>query len=131
MKRTAVNPWPWSVAVGFDQAQVIEGRRRQLVCSGQTAVDADGQAQHPGDMAAQMNLALDNLEAVLGDADMTIADVVRLNIYTTDVDALLEHLSVLSDRFGGNDHRFASTLLGVARLAAAELLVELEATAMD
>ena len=49
--------------LGFDQAQLIEGHRRQLVCSGQDAVDADGNAQHPGDMAAQLGMAVDNLEA--------------------------------------------------------------------
>jgi enamine deaminase RidA (YjgF/YER057c/UK114 family) len=59
--------------LGFDQAQLVEGHRRELICSGQDAVDADGDPQHPGDMAAQLGLALDNLEAVLADADMTLA----------------------------------------------------------
>jgi hypothetical protein len=59
-----INPWPWSLKLGSDQAQVVEGHQRQLVCSGQDAVDADGNPQHPGDMAAQLELALDNLEAV-------------------------------------------------------------------
>ena len=54
MERTAVNPWSWSVQLGFDQAQLVEGRRRELICSGQDAVDATGNAQHPGDMAAQL-----------------------------------------------------------------------------
>jgi enamine deaminase RidA (YjgF/YER057c/UK114 family) len=131
MQRTAVNPWSWSVRFGFDQAQLVEGHQRVLVCSGQTAVDADGNPQHPGDMAAQLRLALDNLEAVLEGAGMALANVVRLNVYTTDVDTLLQHFAMLTDRFGGADGRFASTLLGVARLAVPQLLVELEATAMD
>jgi enamine deaminase RidA (YjgF/YER057c/UK114 family) len=131
MKRTAVNPWSWSVKLGFDQAQLVEGRRRELICSGQDAVDANGEAQHPGDMPAQLALAIDNLEAVLADADMTLTDVVRLNIYTTDVDTLLQHFTVVTERFAGTGERFASTLLGVARLAAPQLLVALDATAMD
>jgi enamine deaminase RidA (YjgF/YER057c/UK114 family) len=65
MERTSVNPWSWSVKLGFDQAQLLEGHRRELICSGQDAVDAHGNPQHPGDMAAQLGLALDNLEAVL------------------------------------------------------------------
>jgi hypothetical protein len=40
-----INPWSWSIKLGFDQAQLIEGHRRQLVCSGQDAVDADGNLQ--------------------------------------------------------------------------------------
>jgi enamine deaminase RidA (YjgF/YER057c/UK114 family) len=131
MERTAVNPWPWSVKLGFDQAQLIEGRRRELICSAQDAVDANGNAQHPGDMAAQLGLALDNLEAVLADAGMALANVVRLNVYTTDVDTLLRHFAVAAERFEGTGERFASTVLGVAHLAGPELLVALEATAMD
>jgi enamine deaminase RidA (YjgF/YER057c/UK114 family) len=129
MKRTPINPWPWSINIGFDQAELIEGHRRQLVCSGQDAVDADGNPQHPGDMAAQLELALDNLEAVLAAADMTLANVVRLNAYTTEVDELLKHFPRLTDRFGNS--RFATSLLGVAQLPAPQLLVLLEATAAD
>jgi enamine deaminase RidA (YjgF/YER057c/UK114 family) len=92
--RTSVNPWPWSTKLGFDQAQLVEGRRRELVCSIQDAVDTDGNSQHPGDIAAQLRLALDNLEAVLAEGGMTLANVVRLNIYTTDVDTLLQHFGI-------------------------------------
>lgn len=129
MNRTAVNPWSWSVGLGFDQAQLIEGHRRQLICSGQDAVDANGNSQHPGDMGAQLALAVDNLEAVLSGAEMTLANVVRLTIFATDVDALLENFGVLTTRFRGE--RFTTTVVGVARLAAPDLLVILEATAMD
>jgi enamine deaminase RidA (YjgF/YER057c/UK114 family) len=129
MNRKDVNPWSWSRNFGFDQAELVEGQRRQLVCSGQTSTDADGNPQHPGDMAAQISLALDNLEAVLAQAGMTFASLVRLNAYTTDVDAFLDHFAIVSDRLG--TARFASTLLGVARLAGPDLFIELEATAVD
>jgi enamine deaminase RidA (YjgF/YER057c/UK114 family) len=129
MERRAINPSSWSVQLGFDQAQLVEDRRRELICSAQDAVDADGNAQHPGDMAAQLGMAVDNLEEVLADADMTLADVVRLNIYTTQVDTLIQHFRTLTDRFEGS--RFATTVLGVAQLAAPGLVVALEATAMD
>jgi enamine deaminase RidA (YjgF/YER057c/UK114 family) len=127
--RTAINPSPWSLNLGFDQAQLIEGQRRQLVCSGQDAVDADGNPQHPGDMAAQLEMALDNLEAVLAGAGMTLADVVRLNVYATDLDEYLKHFGRLAERFG--DSRYATSLLGVTRLPAPGLVVMLEATAVD
>jgi enamine deaminase RidA (YjgF/YER057c/UK114 family) len=128
MKRTSINPWSWSVNLGFDQAELIERPGRLLVCSGQDAVDADGNPQHPGDMAGQLELALDNLQAVLAAADMTLADVVRLTVYTTDIDAYLAHLPSVIDRFG--DSRYATTLVGVTQLPA-QLLVMLEATAAD
>ena len=59
MKRTAVNPWDWSLKLGYNQAEIIEGATRQVVCAGQTAVDDQGHPQHPGDMRAQISLALD------------------------------------------------------------------------
>ena len=131
MERTPVNPVSWSVRLGFDQAELIEGHKRLLVCSGQDAVDADGNSQHPGDMAAQLELSVDNLEAVLGAVGMTLANVVRLNVYTTDFDELVKHWAVLTNRFGNSDGGFATTLLGVTRLFTPELLVLLEATAVD
>jgi enamine deaminase RidA (YjgF/YER057c/UK114 family) len=130
MKRTAVNPWEWSLQFGFNQGEVVEGQTRVLVCAGQTAVDGDGTPQHSGDMAAQIALALDNLEAVLAEAGMTLANVVRLNIYTTDVDALLHHVAVLGERTGAAGVMPPGCLIGVARLAFPDLMVEFEATAM-
>jgi enamine deaminase RidA (YjgF/YER057c/UK114 family) len=127
MKRTAINPSAWSTTLGFDQAQLVEGHQRLLVCSGQDAVDADGTPRHPGDMLAQLELALDNLESVLAAADMTLADVVRLNAYTTDIDELFTLFPRINERFG--DSRYATSVLGVAQLPA-QLLVMLEATAV-
>ena len=131
MERTPINPVSWSLKLGFDQAELIEGHRRELVCSGQDAVDADGNAQHPGDMAAQLEMSVDNLEAILAAADMTLSNIVRLNVYTTDFDELLKNWATLTGRFGSSDAGFASTLLGVTRLAAPDLVVILEATAVD
>jgi enamine deaminase RidA (YjgF/YER057c/UK114 family) len=129
VERRIVNPWAWQDAFGFVQANALRGVQRALVCAGQTAVDAEGRPVHPGDMAAQLGQALDNLEAVLGQAGFTLADVVRLNYYTTDVDALLGALEAVGPRLAAAGCRPASTLLGVTRLASPELLIELEATA--
>ena len=128
MQRKPINPHSWTVKLGFDQAELIEGHQRMLVCSGQDAVDADGNPRHPGDMAAQLELALDNLETILADADMTLANVARLNVYTTNVDEVIKQFPILNDRFGNN--RYATSVLGVASLPA-QFLVMLEATALD
>jgi enamine deaminase RidA (YjgF/YER057c/UK114 family) len=117
--------------MGFNQAELVEDRRRELICSGQTAVDAEGSPQHAGDMRAQLNLALDNLEAVLGGAGMTLANIIRLNFYVTDVDAFLQASDILGERLGAAGVTPPGTLLGVARLAFPELMVEVEATAAD
>ena len=128
MQRTPINPHSWTINLGFDQAELIEGHQRMLVCSGQDAVDADGTAQHQGDMPAQLELALDNLEAIVDAADMTLANIVRLNVYTTDVEEVIQQFPILNERFGSN--RYATSVLGVASLPA-QFLVMLEATAVD
>jgi len=127
--RTAVNPTTWALDLGFDQAELVEAPRRLLFCSAQDAMDADGNPQHPGDMPAQLDLSLDNLQAVLGKAGMTLAHVVRLTFYTTDVGELLAQFSRVNERFG--DSRYATTVLGVAQLPAPGFVVMLEATAVD
>ncbi len=130
MERTAINPVTWSVDMGFNQGEVVSGHTRTLYISGQTAMSDDGKPQHDGDMAAQLALALDNLEAVLAEADMTLANLIRLNVHTTDVDLLFQHYGILAARLGAARVAPTTTMLGVTRLAIPTLLVELEGTAV-
>ncbi|MGL5819926.1 MAG: RidA family protein [Phycicoccus sp.] len=129
-ERRAVNPWTWSTTLGYHQGETVSGHARTLYCSGQTAMDGDGRPQHPGDMAAQVALSLDNLEAVLGAAEMSLAHVVRLSVYTTDVDLLFQHYGVVASRLGTAGVAPTTTMLGVTRLAIPTLMVEFEATAV-
>ncbi|GAB1818993.1 hypothetical protein HerbRD11066_21570 [Herbidospora sp. RD11066] len=125
-----MNPWAWSTGLGYNQGELVSGHTRTLYLSGQTAMSGDGKPQHPDDMAAQLALTLDNLEAVLAEADMSLANLVRLNVYTTDVDRLFEHYGVLAGRLGAARVAPSTTMLGVSRLAIPDLLVELEGTAV-
>ncbi|TDE59717.1 RidA family protein [Nonomuraea mesophila] len=130
VERTAVNPWEWSLKLGYNQGEVVSGHTRTLYCAGQAAMGAEGEPRHTGDMAAQLALSLDNLQAVLGEAGMSLANLVRLNVYTTDVDRLFEHYGVLASRLGAAGVAPSTTMLGVSRLAIPELMVELEGTAV-
>jgi enamine deaminase RidA (YjgF/YER057c/UK114 family) len=129
MQRTPVNPWEWSLKLGYNQAEIITEASRQLICAGQTAVDATGSPRHPGDMRGQIGLALDNLEAVLAGADMDLSNVIRLGVFATDVDEALKNFDLLGMRFGPMRSAPPMTLLGVTRLAIPGLLFEIEATA--
>lgn len=129
MQRRAINPWTWQDEFGFVQANEVRGFERVLVISGQTSLDADGNVGSPDDMAGQLSSAIDNLETVLQQADMTLANIVRLNFYTTDMDRFLSvSHGVLSARLSGV--QYATTYLGIASLAVPGLLLEIEATAM-
>ncbi|MFF4873024.1 RidA family protein [Streptomyces sp. NPDC090109] len=130
MERTAVNPVTWSKELGFNQGELVSGHTRTLYVSGQTATSREGRPEHDGDMAAQLALGIDNLEAVLAEAGMSLANLVRLNVYTTDVDLLFPHYGVLAARLGAAGVAPATTMLGVTRLALPGQLVELEGTAV-
>lgn len=130
MERTAVNPVSWSVDMGFNQGEEVSGQTRTLYISGQTAMDRDGRPQHDEDIAAQLSLAVDNLEAVLTEAGMTLANLVRLSVYATDIDALFPNYGVLASRLGAAGVAPTTTMLEVTRLAIPGQMVELEGTAV-
>jgi enamine deaminase RidA (YjgF/YER057c/UK114 family) len=130
MEQRAVNPWTWQDQFGFSQGIEVSGAQRMLICAGQTSSDENGATLHPGDMAAQIGAALDNVETVLRHGGYAFSDVVRLNYYTTDVDAFIAAGETLGARLAQHGIQPASTLLGVTRLAFPDLLVEIEATAV-
>ena len=130
MERRIINPWTWQDAYGFVQGHEVTGGQRVLYCAGQASTDADGRPVHASDMAAQVNQSLDNLETVLRAADLDLSHVVRIGIFTTDVDRFLASFHIAIERFTAAGCRPSSTLLGVSRLAFPELLVEIEATAV-
>lgn len=130
LERTSVNPVSWSQELGFAQGELVSGETRTLYISGQTAMSAEGRPEHDGDIASQLALSVDNLEAVLGEAGMSLSNLVRLNVYTTDVDALFPHYGVLAGRLGAAGVSPTTTMLGVTRLAIPGQLVELEGTAV-
>ena len=130
MEQRNINPWTWQDQFGFSQAVDVSSAERVLYCAGQTSSDADGSTLHAGDMRAQAAQALDNLETVLRGAGMSLANVVRLNSYVTDVDLFFaEGAQVVAERTAAAGIQPAATLLGVTRLAFPDLLIELEATA--
>lgn len=130
MEKRNVNPWSWQDQFAYSQAIEVSGASRILYCAGQTSIDAKGRAIHVGDMRAQVELALENLESVLAEAGFTLGDVTRLNYYTTDVDSFFGAFEIVAARLAEAGCKPCSTLLGVARLAFPELLIEIEATAV-
>jgi enamine deaminase RidA (YjgF/YER057c/UK114 family) len=130
MERRILNPWTWQDQMGYVQANEVSGAQRTIFLAGQGSVDEEGRPVHPDDMRAQLDQTLDNLETVLREAGAALSDVVRLNIYTTDVDRFFEVYGGIAGRLAEAGCRPASTLLGVGRLAYPEMLVEIEATAV-
>jgi enamine deaminase RidA (YjgF/YER057c/UK114 family) len=85
MNKTTINPWTWQDQLGYSQGVLVEQPRQTLYAAGQGPMDADGNLLHDGDVAGQAAQAMDNVETVLAEAGMTLADVVRYDIHTTDL----------------------------------------------
>ena len=130
MQKREINPTDWLLAFNINQGIEVTGAQRVLYLSGQTSNAADGAPMHPGDLVAQFKLAWSNLKDTLAAADMTPSNVVRLNMYTTDVDAFMAAAGELVQIFAEDGCKPVSTLLGVTRLFEPDILVELEATAV-
>jgi enamine deaminase RidA (YjgF/YER057c/UK114 family) len=96
-----------------------------LVTSGQLGIAADETI--PDDVGAQAELCFRAIDAILAEAGMTFADVVRLNAYVTRREDFAAYMAV-RDRWV-NDPLPASTLVVVGGFTRAEFKVEVEATA--
>ncbi len=85
MSKHAINPWTWQEQLGYSQGVLVTKAHQTLYAAGQGPVDAEGNVVHAGDVAGQAARAMDNVETVLAAAGMTLADVVRYDLYATDL----------------------------------------------
>ncbi len=98
-----------------------------LFIAGQVARDRDGRLVGPGDGEAQTEQALRNIGAILEAAGASFENVVKLNVYVTDM-RHLEGIGRVRRRFMREPFP-ASTSVQVVGLAEPGLLVEIEAVA--
>ncbi|MBO6724285.1 MAG: RidA family protein [Rhizobiaceae bacterium] len=121
---------PWSYPEGMDQGVEISNFSRLIFVSGQCAVGPDGSSLHPGDMSAQCQAALDNVETVLANAGLSLANIVRMNTYVTDMAAYLDAAAEpMSVRLARHSVSPPGVLAGVVELGRKDLLIEIEAFA--
>lgn len=130
MLKRDINPTGWLQGFNINHGVEVVGGQRTLYLSGQTSNGPDGAPMHAGDIVAQFRLAWANLKDALAAADMTPANIVRLNFYTTDMDAFMAAIDALVPIYADDGCKPACTLLGVTRLFEPELMIELEATAV-
>jgi enamine deaminase RidA (YjgF/YER057c/UK114 family) len=97
--------------------------------AGACPLDDQGRVVAPGDIAAQMRQALDNLQVALEECGATVRDVLKTTVYVSSArrEDLVAAWNEVAGAFG--DHDPPSTLLGVTVLGYPEQLVEIEATA--
>ena len=121
---------PATVPAPFGQyshvARVELGDRTLLQLSGQVAIDADGKVVSK-DMAAQAEYIMDRITAILAAHGATLADVVNVRTYLTDMSQLPQYGKVRAARFQTPP---TITTVEVSRLFVPRALLEVEVLAI-
>jgi 2-iminobutanoate/2-iminopropanoate deaminase len=129
MQKQVFDPWKWGEATNSVQAVEIKQPAGTLYCSGQVAIDANGQPS-TGDMRNQLIQTIQNLEQLISESGYECNGIVRLNVLTTST---MEFFTTCSDVYQDfivkHGIKQATTLIEVKGLFAT-LTVELEATAV-
>jgi 2-iminobutanoate/2-iminopropanoate deaminase len=126
METRAINPWKWQDQRNYVQAVEVKAANGTLYCSGQTAIDSDGNSSD-ADMATQLTQAIANLEHLITEASYDCKNIVRLNVYHTDINAFFDSFQILQNWIVKHGIQQATTVLEVKSLFET-LKVELEAT---
>lgn len=96
-----------------------------LYLAGQIGIDANGFASP--DFEAQTRQTWSNIEAILGEAGMTLKDIVKTTIYLVDPTSYPAFVKVRTEVLGG--HKPASTLVYVSALVKPDWKVEIDVIA--
>jgi len=101
---------------------------KTLYFAGQTAVNEKGELIGKGDMRAQVRQVYENLKSLLASQGATFDHLVKITIYTLNIDEFRKAGDIREEYTGGRAP--ASTLLQIDRLASPDYLVEIEGIAV-
>jgi reactive intermediate/imine deaminase len=119
-----INPPGLSKPTGYTHV-VAPQRGRLVFIAGQVSADPSGAVIGKGDFKAQAKQVFENLKAAVEAAGRTMADVAKINVYTTDLSEIALMREIRQQYFKGNPP--ASTLVQVVSLARPDYLLEIEA----
>jgi enamine deaminase RidA (YjgF/YER057c/UK114 family) len=124
-----IDPADLPAQASYTQVVVATGTTMVFI-AGQEPEDLHGNSVAPGDLAAQARQVYANLGRALTAAGARPDQVAKITIYVVDYQPgylpVIEQARV--ELFG--DHKPADTLIGVARLARPEFLIEVDAIAV-
>jgi len=131
MEKTIINPPTLAPPIGFSHGVLVSGGR-MLFLAGQTGSNAEGQIIAPGDLVAQYEQTLRNLQTVVESAGGKMQNITKLNIFIRDREdylAQLQPLGIVHRSFFGSYYP-ATALFEVSAFFQNETLVEIEGLAV-
>jgi 2-iminobutanoate/2-iminopropanoate deaminase len=113
----------------YSQGMIVSGENlKWIILSGQVAVDENGKPVFAGNMGGQADYIFKNIVRLLHDANATTDDVVKINIFTTDISRFHEIAEARDRYFTGR--KPTSLVAEVRGLILPEILMEIEVTAV-
>lgn len=113
----------------FTHVVVVTGNVKTVYVGGQDAIDASGTIVGKGDLEAQTEQALKNVQIALAAAGATLDHVVKWNIYVVQGQPLQPGFEAFRRVWGNRPNPPAITVAFVAALAHPNFLVEIDAIA--
>jgi|SRR5689334_5324247 2-iminobutanoate/2-iminopropanoate deaminase len=113
---------------GYSQAIKVTCGGTILFTAGQVPYDSDGGVKHRGDFKAQARAVFGAVKALIEAGGGTLANVVKITTYVTDVRYRLDFRTVRDEFFGVRGP--ASTMVEVSSLSHPDYLIEVEAIAV-
>jgi 2-iminobutanoate/2-iminopropanoate deaminase len=125
-----VNPAGMESMGAYSQAVKINlGMNKSLILvAGQLAVDKDGNAAAPNDIETQTRIVFGNIKTVLKEAGASLDDVVKAQIFLTDMDQYAKVSEIRNEYFATN--RPVSTLVEINRTVIDGCDIEIEVMAI-
>jgi len=115
---------------GFSQAVVASGNVKTIYVGGQNSVDDKGQVLHKGDVAAQTQQALQNLQLALAAGGGKLENVVKWTVHMVQGQSVQKGAEAFAAVWGKRPNPPAVTVTVVAGLGNPDFLVEIDAIAV-
>jgi enamine deaminase RidA (YjgF/YER057c/UK114 family) len=125
-----LNPEGLHTNPGYSQAAVVTGNVTTVYVGGQNAVDAAGTVVGQGDLRAQTEQVLRNVQLALSDGGAGLEHVIKWNVYIVEGQSLETGFEAFQRAWGERPNPPIVTVAFVAGLAHPDFLVEVEATAV-
>lgn len=125
-----INPDELHKNPAFTNVVVVTGAVRTVYIGGQDAVDAAGNIVGKGDIEAQTEQVLTNIQAALAAGGAALEHVIKWNVYIVHGQPLQPGFAAFQRVWGNRPNPPTISMLFVAALAHPDFLVEIDAVAV-